>query len=75
MVDFVLKKLDTAKVSKAVTRKRVMGEDGKAITLLTLDADAKSFGDDLTYVFQKNVDKARRRHKAAAGTARVASKN
>lgn len=55
--------------SKAVDTKRVRGTDGTLTTVYTLNADIASFGDDLGYVFRKNVEKARRRHKSSGGTA------
>ena len=50
-----------------VGQKRVRDADGKMITLRTLDAANSSFSDDLTYVFRKNVEKARRENKLATG--------
>jgi len=51
----------------AVTEKRVRDTVGQIKTLRTLDAGSHTFGDDLQYVFGKNVAKARRENKRTAG--------
>jgi hypothetical protein len=48
---------------RAVATKRVRSVDGKAVTVRTLDADSRTFGDDLSYVFRQNVKRARRENK------------
>ncbi len=58
----------------SVKRKRVKGADGKVRTLLTIDANSPTFDSDLTYVFKKNVAKARRRHTQLAKPKRRAAK-
>jgi hypothetical protein len=45
--------------SPSVTTKRVRGTSGEFVTVYTVDADSRTFGDDLTYVFKQNVKKAR----------------
>ncbi len=50
----------------SVKKKRVRGADGKLTTLLTIDSESKTFDNDLTYVFRKNVSQARRKNKAIA---------
>ncbi|MGH6921274.1 MAG: hypothetical protein ACREJ0_26660 [Geminicoccaceae bacterium] len=55
----------------SVTEKRVRDTGGQVKTLRTLDAGSRTFGDDLRYVFSKNVAKARRDNKRAIGTADV----
>ena len=56
----------------SVTKKRVKDTGGHVKTLRTLDAGSRTFGDDLSYVFGKNVAKARRDNKRAIGTNDVA---
>jgi hypothetical protein len=58
----------TARASKlaakrSVAQRRVQRADGKFVTVLKLDADSKTFTDDLTYLFEKNVAKARRQNR------------
>jgi len=53
----------------AVTEKRVRDDDGKLHTVRTLDGHSKTFGTDLTYVFTRNVAKARRENKQVTGVA------
>jgi hypothetical protein len=50
----------------AVTEKRVHSA-GKISTIRTLDGGSKTFGNDLTYVFTRNVAKARRENKLVTG--------
>ncbi len=45
---------------KTVSAKRVRDSDGQLRTVRTLDAASRTFGDDLQYVFAKNVAKALR---------------
>lgn len=52
----------------AVTEKRVRDTDGKLLTVRTLDGHSKTFTTDLTYVFSRNVAKARRENKLVTGT-------
>jgi hypothetical protein len=57
-----------------VTEKRVHSA-GKISTIRTLDGASKTFGSDLTYVFTRNVAKARRENKLVTGaTDRVPAK-
>ena len=51
----------------SVGQKRVRGSDGELRTLRTLNAGSKTFSRDLTYVFAKNVAKARRENKRVIG--------
>jgi hypothetical protein len=55
----------------SVTEKRVRDAEGQVKTLRTLDAGSRTFGQDLRYVFGKNVAKARRVNKRVIGTADV----
>ncbi|OYW46428.1 MAG: hypothetical protein B7Z08_01015 [Sphingomonadales bacterium 32-68-7] len=55
--------------SAAVGEKRVRdASSGKLLTVRTLDGKSATFGRDLTYVFTKNVSKARRENKQVTGT-------
>lgn len=59
-----------------VVVKRVRSEDGEVRTLSSLDAGSKSFRDDLTHVFGKNVAKARKENKRVTGVSdRVPTKS
>ena len=75
MAKIVVTKLKGATARKvgskgaAVSEKRVRDQGGKLRTVLTLDTRSKTFGDDLTYVFGKNVAKARRENKRLTGAA------
>jgi hypothetical protein len=51
----------------SVVEKRVRDADGQMKTLRTVDAGSATFGNDLLYVFGKNVAKARRDNKRATG--------
>jgi hypothetical protein len=55
--------------SKRSVKKRVIHASGEATSLYTVDADSQTFGDDLTFVFQENVRKARRRNLKVVGAA------
>jgi hypothetical protein len=55
--------------STGVAEKRVRDTEGQVKTLRTLDARSQTFGDDLQYVFGRNVAKARRDNKRTIGTA------
>ena len=49
-----------------VKSKRLKGSDGKVVTLHIVNAESRTFGDDLNYVFGKNVRKARKANRARA---------
>jgi hypothetical protein len=53
----------------AVSRKRIRGSDGEVRTLLTVSAESDSLDKDFTYVFGRNVAKARRENKRLTGSA------
>jgi hypothetical protein len=55
------KLLKPRKVS--VAKEGVKSSSGITVTVRRLDADSKTFSDDLRYVFEKNVEKARRDNK------------
>lgn len=73
MAKVVIKKLDGKTARKvaasalSVGQKRVRDGDGELRTLRTLNAGSKTFSSDLTYVFGKNVAKARRENKRVTG--------
>ena len=52
-----------------VAEKRVPNGEGQVKVLRTLDVGSSTFGDDLHYVFRKNVAKARRDNKRIIGSA------
>jgi hypothetical protein len=70
MAKVVVKKFANLSTRKAaaVTEKRVRDADGKFLTVRTLDGHSKTFATDLTYVFSRNVAKARRENKLVTGT-------
>jgi len=58
----------------SVSKKRVRDAAGQVKTLRVLDIGSETFGDDLQFVFGKNVAKARRDNKRIIGTSDVAPK-
>ena len=71
MAKVVFKKLRGATSRKAsatasVTEKRVKCLDGTVATF-TIDTSSSTFDQDLTYVFGRNVAKARRENKRVTG--------
>ena len=69
MTKIVHASLDNGPRSKRrVPSKRVVGPDGNAITMYTVDAESETFVDDLSYVFRQNVKKARRMNKRLVGS-------
>jgi hypothetical protein len=71
MAKVVVKKFGSPKIGPrdtAVTEKRVRdATSGQFMTVRTIDAQSKTLGKDLSYVFSKNVAKARRENKAVTG--------
>jgi hypothetical protein len=70
MVRVLFKNLNSTKGAEqkgSVTEKRVRGPDGRLVKVLTIDANSPTFGNDLSYVFRKNVAKARRENKKLLG--------
>jgi hypothetical protein len=53
----------------SVRKKKVHASDGKVREVMVLDLNSATFDDDLTYVFEKNVAKARRENKKLLGSA------
>lgn len=56
------------KKPKGVILRRVTGADGKKVTIRAIDAHSPTFGEDLLYVFTKNVQAARRENKRLLGS-------
>jgi hypothetical protein len=54
---------------RGVGKKRVVTADGRRETIWTVDARSPTLGDDMLYVFQRNVAKARRENKRLTGKA------
>jgi hypothetical protein len=73
MSKVVVADLGSTKVARkpatSVRRKRVHGSDGKTKQVMLLDLNSATFDDDLTYVFERNVAKARRENKKLLGSA------
>lgn len=53
----------------SVTAKKIRTGEGTVQTMFTLDAGSDTFGADLSYVFGRNVAKARRENKRLTGSA------
>lgn len=63
MTNIVVKPLSQPSgTPKTVTRKRVRGTDGRVTTVLTVDAESTTFGEDLAYAFGRNVNRARKKN-------------
>ena len=74
MAKVIIKKLANRKRAsqpETVGQKRVRSENGKFLTLRTVKTESKSFGSDFSYVFGKNVAKARRENKRVTGSTDV----
>lgn len=54
---------------KSVAKKRVRTADGETVQVSSVDARSSTFGEDLRYVFGKNVAEARRENIAVTGRA------
>ncbi len=67
-------KTNGARATRTVAEKRVRDTAGQVKRLRVLDLGSETFGDDLQYVFGKNVAKARRDNKRIIGTSDVAPK-
>ena len=76
MAKVVFERLKTAGSAKAAARavgkKRIEGANGGWKTVRTLDSNSVGFEDGLTYVFTRNVAKARRENKRILGSADIA---
>ncbi len=65
-------KANSKQKNGSVTEKRIRDKAGQVKVLRTLDAGSATFGDDLRYVFAKNVEKARRDNKRVTGATDIA---
>jgi hypothetical protein len=70
MARIVVGKFSRSKNGTAVTQKRVRdAATGRHLTVRTIDGGSKTLGQDLSYVFGRNVAKARRENKAVTDVA------
>lgn len=74
MADFVYADLSLSRHPKtgkagSVRQKRMRTTDGEMVRVLALDANSKTFIEDLTTVFEKNVARARRENRRVLGSA------
>lgn len=53
---------------KGVKRRRVTANDGSKVTVRSIDANSPTFGEELLYVFARNVERAREENKEIIGT-------
>jgi hypothetical protein len=67
MVSLTVRKLDRKAKGRGVSTRKVRGPDGKLRRQFIIDANSPTFTDDLTYVFQKNVEAIRRENKKLFG--------
>lgn len=74
MLTYVVKKLNTDKSSaKAkVGTKRVRDGAGRLVNFRTVDASSQTLTGDLTLVFGRNVERARRENKRVLGVKDIA---
>lgn len=77
MMNIVIRKLDQGKSAgrskeTTVQSKLVRGSDGKLFSFRTVDVGGNTLSGDLTAVFSKNVDRARRENKRLLGVRDVA---
>jgi len=63
----VVRDLKAKTSSKKLPVKRVRDDEGRRRTLLTVDADSRSFGQDFQAAFARSVRKARRDNKKITG--------
>jgi len=72
MTDITITKVTGAnragKKPKGVTSRRVTAANGEKVTIRAIDANSPTFGEDLLYVFSKNVEAARRENKRVLGS-------
>jgi hypothetical protein len=58
-----------ARRKTSVRRRRMRGSDGTVTQVMILDLTSATFDDDLTYIFERNVAKARRENRILLGSA------
>jgi hypothetical protein len=64
----MIAKAVSKKLRRKVSERRVRGRDGQFMSFFTVDANSATFDDDLTYVFAKNVSRARQANKKMFGS-------
>lgn len=72
MAKVVVKKFGRVTAKKpagSIKSKIVVGPGGRRTKVLAIDANSKTFGDDLQLLFAKNVEKARRENVKKLGSA------
>lgn len=72
MAKVVVRKFGRASAKKlagSVKSKTVIGPDGRRTKVLAIDANSKTFGEDLQLLFVKNVEKARQENVKTFGSA------
>ena len=66
------RKISRRKTPGSVTEQRVRTPEGRMTTIRRIDARSPTFGEDMLYVFSKNVAAARRENKRVIGKTDVA---
>lgn len=78
MTDITIQRSDKGKRAgkkpKGVTIRRITAANGEKVMIRAIDAHSPTFGEDLLYVFSKNVEAARRENKALLGSPSGAKK-
>ncbi len=72
MADIIIADLPKTKARQlkgSVREKTLRDAEGRAVRVLSLDANSETFSDDLALVFRRNVAKARRENKKLFGAA------
>jgi hypothetical protein len=59
----------SANAHKGVVKKRVRDSSGEIVRVSSVDARSETFGEDLRYIFGRNVAEARRENIVATGKA------
>jgi hypothetical protein len=59
----------SARGKTSVRRRRMRGSDGTFKQVMILDLTSATFDDDLTYIFERNVARARRENRILLGSA------
>lgn len=67
MVKVIVADLSNPKTKPRVDKRRVVGADGSVKTLRVVDSASPTFGADFRYLFEKNVERARRQNKQIIG--------
>jgi hypothetical protein len=69
MAKVIYKSLKAKHGTGTVRKKIVISPNGKKKTILTVDANSPSFGEDLRIIFAENVKKANTEYKRVVGAA------